>query len=137
MRFKEILFESVVAIVSLLSVKYLFNGFNFSTSFSYVIMFWLLFILCTVMATKVRIFFLLPYTYYVDVLVTAVVVAVAFWACTFIIGGVTFHASTLPAVNFLGISIQATALNTFGTIGVQAVLVGAVYQLIILLERQK
>jgi hypothetical protein len=137
MRFKEILFESVIAIVSLLSVKYLFNGFNFSTSFSYLPMFWAVFIFCTVMATKVRIFFLLPHSYYVDVIVTAAVVAISFWLCTFVIGGATFHASVLPAVNFLGIAIQATALNTFGTIGVQAVLVGAVYQLIILLERQK
>jgi hypothetical protein len=137
MRFKLLLFQGVVAIVSLLSVKYFINGFTFSTAPSYLFMFWTLYIAGTVLAVKVRTFFLLPQVYYLDAAVTAIVIAGVFWVCSNIIGGVTFHPTTVQAFSFLGISVKATAFGTFGTIGLVAVLSGALYQVIILLEREK
>lgn len=137
MKIKQLIFQIFLSLLVLYFVAQYTSSITISQTFSFAIIFYLLYVAVALATQRFVTFFLLPKGFPFAALIQSVLLFVVIYLCTSFLGGVAIHFMAFPSFGFLGVKVIGTSLGLFGTIAVDAVLIGIVYQLLIWLNEQK
>lgn len=137
MKIKQLLFQIALSLLVLYFVAHYTGSFVISNTLSFAGIFYLFYIAVALATQRIVAFFLLPRALPFAILVQSALLFVVIYVCTAFLGGITIHFLAFPSFGLFGIKVIGTSLGLFGTIAVDAILLGLVYQCLIWLNEQK
>ncbi len=137
MKIKQVLFQIAISLLVLYLVANYTGSLAVSHTLSFAGIFYLLYIAIALATQRLVSFFLLPHGMPFAFLVQSILLFGLIYLAVTFLGGVTIHFLAFPSFNLLGVKVIGTSLGLFGTIAVDAILIGFVYQILIWLNEQK
>lgn len=137
MKIKQAFAQIILSIVVFYAAKTIIGGFVFSNSATYVAIFVSLFAGTDWVATRIRIFFLLPSLLPVPILLHSVIIGGLLYVANNIIGGITITALNPKLISSIQGVLPRQEFGEFGTIVVVSLFCGTLYQLINWLYSEK
>jgi hypothetical protein len=137
MKIKQAVAQIILSIIVLCAAKTVVGGFAFSNSITYISMFLALFAGTDWVATRFRIFFLLPSMLPVPILLHSTLIGLLIYLASSIISGVTVTSLNPWVAQIIQDVLPRQEFGEFGTIVVVSLFCGTLYQLINWLYSEK